>query len=44
LSERLAKFQVTRLQRQQESGATVTALPTSGDGAEKVDRKEEINL
>ena len=44
LNERWAKFKVTRLQRQQDSGAIVTALPTPGDGAENVDRKEEINL
>ena len=44
LSERWAKYQVTRLQRQQESGAIVTALPTPGGGAESVDKKEEINL
>jgi branched-chain amino acid transport system permease protein len=45
LNERWAKFQVTRLQRQQESGAIITALPTpGGGGAENVDRKEEINL
>jgi len=44
LNERWAKFQVTRLQRQQESGAIITALPTPGGGAENVDRKEEINL
>jgi branched-chain amino acid transport system permease protein len=44
LSDRWAKFQVNRLQRQLESGAIVTALPTHGDGAENVDSKEEINL
>ena len=44
LSERWAKFQVTRLQRQQESGATVTVLPKAGSEAENVEKKEGINL
>ncbi len=43
LSERWAKFQATRRQRQQESGAIVTALPTQGDSA-GVKKKEGINL
>ncbi len=44
LSERWAKYQVIRQQRQQEHDAILTALPTSDGVAESVERKEGINL
>ncbi len=44
LSERWAKYQVIRQQRQQEHDAILTAFPTSDGVAESVERKEGINL
>ena len=44
LSERWAKYQVIRQQKQQEHDAILTALPTSDGVAESVERKEGINL
>ena len=38
------KLQVIRNQRRQESGITVTELPTEGDEAGSVEKKEGINL
>jgi branched-chain amino acid transport system permease protein len=50
LSDRWTKYQSTRLQSQQEHGAMIVALPTSGSngngngGTENVEKKEGINL
>ena len=44
LSERWARYQATRHQRQQENEVVLTALPTADDVAEGVERKEGINL
>jgi len=44
LSERWAKYQVIRQQKQQEHDAILTAFPTSDGVAESVERKEGINL
>jgi branched-chain amino acid transport system permease protein len=44
LSERWARYQATRQQRQQESPVVLTALPAQDDVAESVERKEGINL
>ena len=44
LKDGWSKLQVIRNQRRQESGITVTELPTEGDEAGSVEKKEGINL
>jgi branched-chain amino acid transport system permease protein len=44
LSERWARYQASRQQRQQENEAVLTALPAQDGVAESVEKKEGINL